>query len=181
MKKILLAAFVAVSALTYAQRDGGGEKNFIAGTHGQGMAMTKEKRRAEFGFRVHKVLNKENKEVTMGEFNFHQQGNPGGEIRPAGVSLRGIGRLAVDGNTARFGGQAVLMTVKDGKRIEIKGEAVIMVVDNKKPGRGGGDGERNDLIKVHFKAAEGDLTFDFEGAVGRGDLVVRTKKDEVSS
>lgn len=181
MKKILLAAFVAVSALTYAQRDGGGDKNFIAGTHGQGVAMTKEKRRAEFGFRVHKILNKENKEVTMGEFNFHQGGNPGGEIRPAGINLRGIGRLAVDGNTARFGGKAILMTVKDGKRIEIKGEAVIVVMDNKKPGEGGGEGQRNDFIKVHFKAADSDLTFDFEGAVGRGDLVVRKKKNESDS
>lgn len=170
MRKILLLLMTLVAALALAQN--GGDPHITAATHGKGVAVSKDARKAEFGFEVQKFVNRKGAEEVRGAFNFTQVANESGPH--VKIHAPKLGRLGTQNNTAEFAGPAVLVVRKDGKLREFKGKVVVGVVDNKNPKS---EGDKVDLIKVTFKADVADMTFEFAGAVTRGDIVVRTKSE----
>jgi hypothetical protein len=167
MKRFTILAIAALTTMSIAQQAGGPPP--IAVTHGKGVAGSEDKRIAEFDFEVAKFKNKEGKEEVRGRFHMTQK--PGENIPGAMIGIRMVGGLGVNDNKAEFGGKAVVeVRTKDGvKRIE--GMASVNVVDQVRPNEQGS--EKKDLIRVQFKSKNGEVTYEFKGAVRRGDLVVR--------
>lgn len=170
MRKILLLLMTLVAAIALAQN--GGNPQIIAGTHGKGVALSQDERRAEFSFEAQKFLNRKGTEEVRGNFQFTQVANAAGPH--VKIHAPKVMRMGAQGNTAEFGGPAVLVVRKDGKAREFKGKIVVAVADLKNPK---GEGDKADGIKVMFKADVADMTFEFAGAVQRGDIVVRTKSE----
>lgn len=162
LKHLTLCMVVGLSLGAVAQ---GGQ--ILEGTHGRGRAHSADGRRVEFRFECVKAK-RDDKIHIAGRLNVAQppiNGKPAIE-----VIMERPGKLMVDGNKAVFEGPAILVIKKPGDVKRIKGGAVVRVADNKKPDQ---TGSTRDFLSVHYKAAEGDLMWGFEGAVADGDIVVR--------
>jgi hypothetical protein len=168
MRKILLLLMTLVAAFALAQN--GGDPHITAATHGKGVALSQDGRKAEFGFEAQKFVNRKGAEEVRGNFHFAQVANNAGPH--VKIHAPKIGRLGTQDKTAEFAGPAVLVVRKDGTAREFKGRIVVAVADLKEQKA---EGDKADHIKVSFKADKSDMTFEFGGAVTRGDIVVRTK------
>lgn len=171
LKNTLTALLIGTTMFALAQA--GGDSALLAGTSGKAGLGSQDRREANVDFHVGTGYGKERELITRGRLNFEQRG--GQNARPVAIHAERIAQLQVDGNKAKFAGRAILVTMVDGQRKRIPGTIEVHVVDNKRPNQQGND-VRPDVFAVKFKAAEGDLTFGYEGAARRGDLKVWKKQ-----
>ncbi|MBS1704281.1 MAG: hypothetical protein JST40_00290 [Armatimonadetes bacterium] len=169
MKQWMTVFALGFAVFGIAQEAGRGD--VLAVTHGKVGMLSRDGRRAQADFEVVKVKTEKGDVVVRGRFRFEQ---PATDKTPKTVIEMGpFANLGVDGTKARFGGRAVLIVHTQNGPRKVNGEAVVNVNDLKHPNE---TKEIKDVLEIHFKAKETDLTFDFGGAVQRGDLVVREKK-----
>ncbi|ARU41671.1 hypothetical protein CCB80_11175 [Armatimonadetes bacterium Uphvl-Ar1] len=159
LKTILVAASLLVSVFAFAQAEHGNH------TAGKGVAKNQEQT-AEFEFRAGQVRNGEVK----GNFSM----TVGGQNLPSRVKieLKRIGNLEVGEDRASFQGAGVLVVNRNGRLERVEGRIKVTVFDVTGPNENGEERPHRDRIKVEFKAANSNLTFDFEGFVTRGDIRV---------
>ena len=148
----------------------------LEATHGKGRVESADSRVGEFDFEVARTRNAEGVEKVGGRSVFNQARNAHGralriEIRP--------GRIATNAGppkTGEFGGRAV-MTIPGENRSDpprrIEGEAVVAVVDARNPDT---TTDARDRYSIRFRSGNGNITFEFGGPVGRGDVKVRTRE-----
>lgn len=169
MKKLTTLSLVVLTTFVLAQQ-GGPRPRFIA--HGKGVAQSEDGRRAEFQFEVAKAVNGEQSRV-RGMSKFTQV--RGENTPPVHIIVRNARNLVVNEHVAEFGGPAILEAppaTAGGQPRRLEGHAAFRVEDRKLPD--GGADQPKDLYRVHFVSANNEVTFDFAGVVGRGDLVVKT-------
>ncbi|MBL8048764.1 MAG: hypothetical protein JNJ45_08785 [Chthonomonas sp.] len=168
MKKIITVSLVAISALVFAQQGGPAP---VAATHGRGVAQSEDGRRGEFKFEAVKMM-RENQARVRGNAEFTQVRTE--TVPGVKVSVREVALLGAQGNVAEFGGPAIIIlppATVGGQPRRVEGRANFRVVDRAQPN--GGADQAKDLYRIHFENQNQSLTFDFQGAVQRGDLVVR--------
>mgnify|MGYP001450461997 CR=1 FL=1 len=176
MKMKLLGLLVAgIASIAIAQTPP------IEHTHGRGLAENANGGRAEFGFEVNKFLRDgSTTPVVRGNFNFTAGG--GDNRRPrVSINARMIERLAVEGennNVANFGGRALLVRPNSTGQVErVEGHVQVRVADLRRPTNTDPNAPRDRMV-VRFSVpgvngGEPRVVFEFEGVVGRGDIVVR--------
>jgi len=85
------------------------------------------------------------------------------------IHMRELRDLDVDGKVARFEGPGRIRFQTKAGVVEKRGHVFAVVRDNRRPA---GPIEPRDTIMVRFEAAEGPLTYRFEGVVRDGDIAV---------
>jgi hypothetical protein len=162
MKKSLLIGIVALAAIALAV-DG------VTGSEGQGTARTQDGRVGNFRYRAVKITRGEHTGYD-GTLRFQQVANEHG--RAALIEMGKPAGVEVTGNICRFRGPGSLTAVDNtGHRRTIRGMVAVMATDIRTHAHPDG----HDLFAIHFTNADHNVTFDFEGAVGTGDLVVFTR------
>ncbi len=156
--------------------------------HGRGQTVNQEGQRAAFV--LHAVRTDQNQ--VRANFAFHTRAND--PVRTIEIKLTEPGRCDTTGKTGALTGRAVL-TVSQGRRQErFVGQVLVRVADNKQGDRqNSADGAElpsldfkadafqssdrrpdRDRITVEFKSNETDRTFNYNGLVAHGDIIVRS-------
>jgi hypothetical protein len=81
-------------------------------------------------------------------------------------------RYAGHENVAEFGGEGVLVARTHEGPVRHHGHWVVRAADNRRPE---GHRDRPDQFKIRFNIANSTGFYEFEGAVLRGDIVVRNR------
>lgn len=139
-----------------------------SGTHGRGRAESRDGRLGAFQFEVARRSEGDAAPVYSGRFRFEQIANRRG---PAVLIESGKPAALVvtrAGNVCEFSAPAVLVRQVEGQRVTVPGRIDVRTEDRRSRER-----PRNepDKIRVRFRAERG-LTFEFDGLVFDGDLVV---------
>lgn len=162
MSRKFMALLLTLGSVIAIAQDG---QQVIEGARTAGIAVNGA--RAEF--HAARVKNREGREVVNGESKFNLP--PARGRRAVRIEIR-VADIGTDKTKARFGGKAVLHTVDaNGRPMRVQGKAFVMVNDLHKPD---GQDRMKDAYSIHFDDGAGH-TFNFEGAVDRGDLVVKPK------
>lgn len=136
----------------------------VQGAEGGGVAQSPNGRTGEFRFGVIKRMCPDSVSLS-GSFRFSTM-NPNSR---EGITIE-MGRVrefAKDGNMARFSGPAVMVirTATGVRRVE--GAVAVSVADRRR-----GETGEPDTIMLRFTSPTSNTTFEFAGAVTRGDIVV---------
>lgn len=147
----------------------------IAHTHGQGVVQDRDQHRAEFRFEANKFAgDATHPPVVRGVCNFSIASATGD--RGLRINCPIVQELGADGTQARFAGNGVLTRMTQHGPENVRGRVQVAVNDRHNPTSTTTD---PDLYSIRFvvpNASGGSPTvlFSFEGAVVRGDLVVRS-------
>ncbi len=162
-RTLFLLAVAALCVATNAQDD-----RVVQLVQGRGNAVARDGRRAEFNFEVGSHKGKDEKVVTRGRFEFNQVKSD--KARPVRIVAEMIPKLMTKESNGWFESRAMMVVVTENGPKRIPGNVKVHVADLVKPKD---ESDKKDILEVAFKAAEGDLTFEFGGAVRKGDIRVR--------
>jgi hypothetical protein len=162
MKRILVISALSLAALALAV-------NGSVGSEGRGTARTQDGRIGRFEYRVVKTTIGEHSNLE-GRLRFEQVANAAG--RPALVEMGTPRTVGVENNICRFAGPGSL-TIPDGHggHRTIRGSVHGVAADIRTHAHPDG----HDRLEINFSAGEHNITFNFAGQVGDGDLVVFTR------
>ncbi|MBL8086813.1 MAG: hypothetical protein JNM85_01925 [Chthonomonas sp.] len=168
-KQTLVLSTIALFTLGFAQT--ADRPDVLAAAHGRGAALSEDGRRGHIDFEAVRVK-KDDKSEVKGRIKFEQIANDKG--RAVFIGVRMVGELKVTDNKAELAGPAVLETKGENGPVRLEGRAVLMVIDQARPGQNNGD--KKDGFRIRFKAKDSDRTFEFGGALREGDFVVFKKQ-----
>lgn len=152
-----LAALAAAATITTLQ------------ARGTGTAQSANGRMSTFTFETLRVLRDNRVTVNRGTFAIEAQ-DPDAR-GPVVVKMISMRNLSIDGASATFTGPGTLTFVRksNGQRVARTGTVRVVVGDNKRPNNPTG----TDRLAVRFDASGTPLSYEYGGAVRRGDIVVR--------
>ena len=154
----------------------------LAVTYGQGMAVAQNGQRAEFNFEVAKRAGATAgaPPVVRGRFSM-------GLVMPSSTGPANTGRrihmpqaaaLGVNGHVAEFGGPATMVIPTPNGPETINGRVQVRVDDQRRPDAPATTPARDHISVRFFRPSNtnpaGVMVFDYNGTVGRGDIVVRS-------
>ncbi|MBX3118259.1 MAG: hypothetical protein KF784_04280 [Fimbriimonadaceae bacterium] len=162
-KKLMIVLSVVLASLALAQHAG------VAGAKGRGVAVNNDQLHGSFNFEVRKAMRRNGEPVVDGKFVWEAR-IPSNNTAVR-IEMPECREFAKDGDTAAFGGPAVMVVMRNNERHRFHGPLVVRVGDfkakNSRP-----NSDRRDKISVSFRANESDVTYHFEGAVREGDIEV---------
>lgn len=162
-RKLMIVLSVAVASLALAQHAG------VAGAKGRGIAVNSDHLHGSFNFEIRKAVRPNGESAVDGKFVWEARIPSSG--RAVRIEMPECREFAKDGETAAFGGPAVMVVMRENERHRFEGSLVVRVGDfkakNSRPLT-----ERRDRISVSFRAHNSDVTYHFDGAVRDGDIEV---------
>lgn len=162
MKRIIgTGALVLVAAIALAATT-------IVGAIGQGAAVNREGKRAEFNIDAWKARNGD--VVRVGGFaRFIAFFGTNERPETFGINCPEVRTLGKSGNICQFGGRASMQIRVGAVYNTVRGAVTFNVTDRRNPETNTGE---PDIIRVRFVQAETNRVFEWAGTVHRGDIRV---------
>lgn len=165
LRKTLIALLLCCAAFTGAQAAS------LEGVIGEGIAVNADRKEGIVSIRASKLTN-DNGTRIQGAFRFVTTNR---ETRTIVTIEALVGRLAVDGNTAAFGGRGVMVVRRGNDVRRIEGTIEGHCADNHNPRQ---NDDRRDGIGFTFRPTNTALeAFQFRGLLRRGDIHVFSRTD----
>lgn len=136
----------------------------VQGAEGGGVAQSRDHRTGEFRFGVRKRMCPDSVSL-LGSFRFSTM-NPESQ-QGITIEMGRVREFAKEGNIARFSGPAVMIIRTSAGVRRVEGAVAVSVADRRR-----GETGEPDTIMLRFASPTSNLTFEFAGAVTRGDIVV---------
>ena len=163
MKRIIGAGIlVLVAAIALAA-------TVIVGAKGQGVAINREGKRAEFNIDAWKARNGEGVVRVGGYGRFYAIFGTPEHPETVGINCPEVRTLAKAGNVCQFGGHASMQIRNGANYHTVRGVVTFNVTDRRNPTTHTGE---PDIIRVRFVQAVTNRVFEWAGNVSRGDIHV---------
>ncbi len=163
VRKLMIVSSVVLASVALAQNAG------VAGAKGRGVAANGDGLKGAFNFEVKKAVRPNGSSEVGGKFVWEAR------IPATNTSVRiempKCREFAKNENVAEFGGPAVMVVKRNGESKRFEGPLNVRVVDNRPP-NAPPNSDARDRIRLGFRAANSDLTYQFEGLVREGDIEV---------